>query len=82
MLAACYRDPFLRRDVDGRTLRDLFVGAFDFLRRIPASPSSALSVERRLLEGIYQALFDAPCPTGTIPTHVRNPISGAAAGLD
>ncbi|SPO00771.1 uncharacterized protein DNG_03519 [Cephalotrichum gorgonifer] len=56
VLAACYRDPFLRKEIDRNKLRDLFERTIYFLWQV-STPDSALRVDQRLLEGIYQKLF-------------------------
>lgn len=56
VLSACYRDPFLRREIDGNKLKDLYRKTIAFLRQV-STLTSALSVDQRLLESIYQKLF-------------------------
>lgn len=58
VLSACYRDPFLRRDIDGNKLRDLYTKTIAFLRQV-STPTSALKIDQRLLESIYQRLFES-----------------------
>lgn len=51
MLAACCRDPILGRFVDVEELRGLFNRTIQFFDSI-IQPSSALSIDRRILIGL------------------------------
>ena len=75
VLAACYRDPFLRQEVDGDKLRDLFLRTMNFLRQV-STFSSALSVDRRLLDTLYRILFPEP----SYMIHPKASFSSTASG--
>ncbi|GJN86998.1 hypothetical protein PLIIFM63780_010580 [Purpureocillium lilacinum] len=56
VLAAAYVDPTLRDSVDGQLLKDLFEKTIHFLRQ-SATTTSALRLDMRILQGLYQDLF-------------------------
>lgn len=55
-LAAVFRDPTLRGCVEEQLLRDLFARTISFFRVI-AQPTSALTVDLRILEGLERELW-------------------------
>lgn len=55
-LSAAYRDPLLGEYVDEKVLRELFRKTIEFFR-VVAHPSSALSTDLRIIEGLEKALF-------------------------
>ena len=75
VLSACYRDPFLRREIDGNKLKDLFKKTIAFLRQV-STLTSALRVDQRLLESIYQKLFE----TSSVMMQPNASFSSTASG--
>ncbi|KAK1829107.1 hypothetical protein QBC39DRAFT_139437 [Podospora conica] len=55
-LAAAFRNPILTHYIDEHVLRDLFVKTIAFFRLI-SQPSSALSIDMRILEGLERELW-------------------------
>jgi hypothetical protein len=61
VLAACYRDPFLRAEINEVKLKHLFARTISFFRKIVGA-TSALAHDMRILEGIQRDLFESIDP--------------------
>ncbi len=72
-LAAVFRDPSLGSYVDERTLKELFSRTIAFFKII-AQPSSALTVDMHILEGLERLLW----PDGAADVHMNSSFSSSA----
>ncbi|KAK0638903.1 hypothetical protein B0T16DRAFT_234526 [Cercophora newfieldiana] len=73
-LAAAFRDPTLSKFVDEQTLKDLFAKTISFFRTI-AQPSSALSTDMRILEGLEHELWGKSMSTDAMDARAGSSFS-------
>ncbi|KAK0614037.1 hypothetical protein B0T14DRAFT_570023 [Immersiella caudata] len=77
-LAAAFRDPTLTKFIDEQTLRELFSKTIAFFRLI-AQPSSALSIDMRILEGVEHELWGKHLSVDPMDAHAGSSFSSTTS---